>query len=162
LRKKIGICSGCSKEKEYHNAFRKLCAVCNEKRLSEGKAALRSNPVKSPKKAPLRNRSNKNGLNKVGQAAVFNEIWHTEKRVSFICGTPLGNEAHSIFFFHVLPKGKYPAYRTKKENIILTTAQQHRDWHSKSWQQLLAQDARWQKVFDKYNELKKKYFKEIS
>ena len=55
----------------------------------------------------------------------FMEIWKKREHVSEISGTPLGKEAMSTFFHHILPKNKYPEVAYDESNIILLTLDEH-------------------------------------
>lgn len=113
---------------------------------------------KKPKRIKtILKRSNKSGKRSTGEKVLFEAIWNSRPRKSFLTGEPLGNDAYAWFFFHILPKGKYPKFRLYDKNIILMTQQQHNDWHSKTRAQLLEKDPRWSKVFDLYDELLEEY-----
>jgi hypothetical protein len=56
---------------------------------------------------------------------LFRKIWKQRPHVSEISGTPLGKEALSVYFHHILPKNKYPQFRNDEENIIFLTADEH-------------------------------------
>ena len=91
------------------------------------------------------------------QKPVFEKIWNERAHVCWITGDRLPEPAKADYFFHVLPKGAYPGYKTNEENLILTRSDYHHDWHSKGRSELLEKDSRWQKVFDLYDELKIQY-----
>ena len=55
----------------------------------------------------------------------FMEIWKERKHRSEVSRTPLGKEARSIFFHHILPKSKHFEAAFDKENIILLTPDEH-------------------------------------
>ena len=55
----------------------------------------------------------------------FLEIWKERKHYSEVSGAPLGSEALSTFFHHILPKSKYPELAYEKSNIILLTLDEH-------------------------------------
>lgn len=125
------------------------CRVCCERRF-RGYGQKKGETCKKKAKA----------YKPTGEMGIFLIIWNTQPRVSFLDGTPLGNVLKPIFFSHILPKGSYPRYRLRIENIILLTEQQHRDWHSMAESDLLKQDARWQKVFDMRDKLRLQYNEE--
>lgn len=91
-----------------------------------------------------------------GEAALFKTIWETRPHVSFVSGTPLPYMDVRCFF-HVLGKGAYKRFQLFDKNVILTTAEEHHDWHSMTKAELLQKDPRWQKVFDLKEELLKLY-----
>jgi hypothetical protein len=55
----------------------------------------------------------------------FMDVWKKRKHVSEVSGTPLGKEAMSTFFHHILPKSKYPEVAYDESNIILLTLDEH-------------------------------------
>lgn len=55
----------------------------------------------------------------------FMEIWKKREHKSEISGEPLGKEAMSTFFHHILPKSKYPEVAYNESNIILLTLDEH-------------------------------------
>lgn len=55
----------------------------------------------------------------------FMQIWNERKHRSEVSGTPLGKEALSTFFHHILPKSKYWDAALDPENIILLTPDEH-------------------------------------
>lgn len=57
--------------------------------------------------------------------SVFMDIWKERKHNSEVSGRWLGKEPLSIFFHHILPKGKYPQATLDPENIILLTFEEH-------------------------------------
>ena len=86
------------------------------------------------------------------QKELFNYIWETREHRSELSGRPLlpkGSLKWHWQFLHVLPKGSYPAYKLKPENILLGLPEEHER----------------QENFDifneKYSELRKQYYKEI-
>jgi hypothetical protein len=141
MKKRTGNCYVCGKEnvtiaKKLYDGS--LCIKCNNKRLLA---------KKEPKKP-------------TGKWATFIEIWNTRPHVSEVSGEPLGNVMKPIFFSHLLP-ASYPYYATNPDNIILKTAQEHHDWQFTSRIDLVKKDPRWQKILDKYEMLKEKYFEEF-
>jgi len=96
-----------------------LCSECNEKRLRLGKDVKKSSIIKKKEKP-------------TGESVMFETIWNTRPRVSFITGLPLGMEARSFFFAHVLPKSTYPDYRLLMENVVLLTFDEHQKWDQRS------------------------------
>ena len=59
-----------------------------------------------------------------GELQMFKEIWEERPHVSELSGKPLLPIGHFQWhwqFLHVLPKGSYPHYKLKKENIVLGT-----------------------------------------
>ena len=55
----------------------------------------------------------------------FMDVWKKREHKSEISGEPLGKEAMSTFFHHILPKSKYPEVAYDESNIILLTLDEH-------------------------------------
>jgi len=55
----------------------------------------------------------------------FLSIWGKRKHFSELSNEFLGNECLTIFFHHILPKGKFPEAELDKDNIILLTFAEH-------------------------------------
>jgi len=123
-----------------------LCSECNEKRLRLGKDVKKSSIVKKKEKP-------------TGESVMFETIWNTRPRVSFITGLPLGMEARSFFFAHVLPKSTYPDYRLLMENVVLLTFDEHQKWDQRG-RDILRDDPRWSKMFELERKLKEQYHNE--
>ena len=84
---------------------------------------------------------------------MFLEIWQEREHKSFISGRFLGNEPRVHYFAHVLPKGTFPKFKCKKENIVLLTMEEHNRQHFGS----IKDDPQWQKWFDLREKLMLKY-----
>ena len=65
-----------------------------------------------------------------GERAINLEIWAERPHICFVTKEPLGNEPLPVYFMHVLGKKAYPAFRLKKENIVLGTAEIHNQYDS--------------------------------
>lgn len=130
---------GCEKDKYIVNRTKKLCSDCNSKRLKKSKSVQKTEK---------------------GELQLFIQIWNERTRISEVSGKPLG-QFNICYFSHILPKGKYPAFRLRKENIILKTVQEHFDWHSKAESDLIKKEM-WIPIFEKRNELLVKYNLEIN
>lgn len=83
---------------------------------------------------------------------MYASIWRKRKHVSELSGTNLGDKMKSIFFSHILPKGNYPRFRHREDNIILLTMQEHHDWEFGD-----RKDPKWQVVKDRYEALLQEY-----
>lgn len=57
--------------------------------------------------------------------ALFTEIWLERPHYSEVSWAWLGKEMLSIYFHHILPKGKYKEAKFDKDNIILLTWDEH-------------------------------------
>lgn len=85
----------------------------------------------------------------------FFSIWNERAHLSELSGEPLGNEALSIFFHHIIPKrderfGKIAMY--DRENVILLTFAEH--------QQVENDMYRYEEINKRREKLLKKYEKE--
>lgn len=97
--------------------------------------------------SPTKKIKPKKGLNE--DLAIFKEVWKERPHVSELSGTSL--PMFDIWsFHHVLTKGAYPEYRHVKENIVLLTRTEHRTVHDHTWEDLIAIDPRWSKIYDVY------------
>lgn len=158
-----GICVECGKERPFGKPSLKLCIYCNKKRLEKRKQIqgkekqpkiqkmLDSGQIKRANKTKPPKRKN------TGEKELFLQIWEERPHVSEISGKSLGNEPKAIYFFHILGKGAYPAYKLNPDNIILTTEQEHIDWHSMGKDDLIQKEPKFKKVFEKYETLKSRY-----
>jgi len=89
-----------------------------------------------------------------GEKALFEEIWNERGPYSQINNEYLG-EFNICFFSHILPKGKYPKFRLKKQNVIIKSFDQHFSWeHQKS---TLINNPEWKWIFELQDSLKKQY-----
>lgn len=82
---------------------------------------------------------------------LFNWIWNNRSHESELSGEPLLPKGHPQWhwqFMHVLP-ASYKAYKLKEFNVILGTVKEHETQESNP------------KFRAKYDELKKRYYKEI-
>ena len=105
------VCVSCGKEFIYGgSATKKLCPICNRKRLDVGK----------PKKKPLRTHRKASG-----EAQMFQEVWNTRPHVCVNCGALLGHEARAHYFAHILPKSTHPNLRLDPENIWILCIECH-------------------------------------
>lgn len=93
------------------------------------------------------------------QIDVFLEIWNERHHVSEISGQHLIHNKSSVFwinqFFHILPKSIYKKAKLSKENIILTTWQEHDLWTRRI--DKCRELEQWNWVFEKYEKLKQEY-----
>jgi len=92
------------------------------------------------------------------QAHLFSIIWEEREHKSEISGLPLHGKGHSQWhwqFSHILPKGLYPSYRLKKENIILMTPEEHQLWEFKRHK--IKDQEKWKFLFELQEKLKEEY-----
>ena len=123
MRRSKGNCDQCPAEDVYiaknHPRLGRFCVKCNNTRLREA----------SPKKTSPKERAwIEDGDN---QIKVFEHIWRTRPRVSFVSGRPLtkfnGGPFFLNLFAHVLSKAqnRYPHFKLKPENIQLLHPEEH-------------------------------------
>ena len=89
-----------------------------------------------------------------GELKLFQEIWATRPRRSEVSGDELPYFSVDCFS-HILTKGAYPAARLDPDNIMLMTGVEHVQWEVQRWK--CEGDPRWDKVYDRQLELKRKY-----
>ena len=94
-----------------------------------------------------------------GEKEVFKEIWDERPHECYICGVFI-NEARAINFSHALPKGKFPEFRLRKDNIFIKCAECHMRWHT--WGKELRTSAKWGKFFTRYDKLYEESYKKVS
>jgi len=86
------------------------------------------------------------------QKEMFDYIWNNRPHVSELSEQPLLPKGHPRWhfqFLHVLPKGNWLAYKYESDNILLGTEDEHANQESNP-------------IFRaKYDELKRRYYKEI-
>lgn len=87
----------------------------------------------------------------------YQEIWETRDHVSEVSGTPLGDQPNATYFAHILGKGAYPAFRHRKDNLMLMTFEEHYMYDHETHK--AREDERFDKVFAKAEELKQEYFR---
>ena len=135
----------------------KYCHEGNQARLSARKEARESNNITEPQKSRL------GRPEPTGEKILFEAIWNTRKRVSFLDGKPLGDCAYAWNFAHVLrkAKGHYPKFKLLDRNIILLTKRQHElyDENVRNPEFLIEKDVRWKKIFELREELRNEYNK---
>jgi hypothetical protein len=82
------------------------------------------------KKSPIKQEKEET-LNGKTEIDIFNEIWEERPHVSELSGKPLPYDKTNMKmwvcqFLHVINKGRSPALRLNKENILLGTPEEHR------------------------------------
>jgi len=96
-----------------------VCKVCGKK--AESEYCFRHKPRKSIKASPKVGK--KEGMHRMH--SFFLKIWSKRAHYSEVSHTFLGHEPLSVFFHHILPKGKYPEVAYNEENIVLLTLNEH-------------------------------------
>lgn len=156
----------------YSSIKSKPCTVdnCNNPRFAKGYCKnhqyLRTDKKKPKpiKSKPLVNKKSSNS----GQMALFQVIWNTRERVSFISGKPLAKyEGTNLFpnlFAHVLSKAqnKYHKFKLYDKNIVLLTPEEHTllDHGSEDQRQKYKANnpsADWEKLYNLRDQLKNEY-----
>ncbi len=136
----------------------KYCHTCNQARLEERKPKKEVNWASKKKQKPLKRSPIRYKPKTTGEGVFLESIWNTRPHVSWISGKSLGDEYNVMCLFHILGKGAFPGFRLYDKNLILTTPQEHHDWHNMTRDKLLEKDPRWQNVFDLYEELQQEYY----
>lgn len=126
---------------------RKYCVQGNKKRLAE---------KKEPKKSS-------------GQKELFHEIWSERPHICFVSGKILTESPRKDMgrwvscFSHILPKGSYPKFTLRKDNIVLLSPEMHEAWHTKGKSELLAgpHGEKWREIFEMKAKLSLEYHSEL-
>ncbi|MES2287661.1 MAG: hypothetical protein V4547_18340 [Bacteroidota bacterium] len=114
-------------------------------KLKEVRAKRKSDKFKINKRRPT------------GELTLYKQIWDERPHKSEVSGEHIPF-FHIWCFSHILPKGLYPKYRLKKENIIIKTIKEHYDWGNRRHK--LKDFPEWQPVFELYETLKQQYNQE--
>ena len=176
MKTQIEICRNCGKKCRIENRTHMLCSDCNQARKGTHKSFLgittveeidsESNRHTTSVFASVRNAKTK----PTGEALLFDTIWKTRPHISFISGKPINIEYHSNLwyncFFHVLAKGKYPAFRLLDKNIVLGLPDEHTlyDQGTEGQRRKYAEQCEndgggcdWEKLYSLREELKSEY-----
>lgn len=123
------------------------CKVCGRK--SDSEYCFAHKPRKPLPKAKKNLKGYKKETSTDEMRNFFLSIWKKRSHFSEVSGKFLGKEPLTIFFHHILPKGKYPEAEFDEENIILLTWEEH--------DQVEMDIYRYEEVNNKRNYLKLKY-----
>ena len=140
----------------------KKCEVCGRPAWWGGKnPRCQYHPLEKPKKLkPKSEKRQKVDAKTGGQKALFEMIWNTRERKSFISGLPITEPKASVFA-HVIPKGKYPRFRLYEKNIVLLTHDEHTlfDFGTEEQREQYARltGADWNKLYNLREELLREY-----
>ena len=96
-------------------------------------------------KRRIRPRSKKNA----GWWDVALEIWEESDHVCEVCDRDLGDHPSPSFFSHLLPRGSYPEFKRRADNIRLKDALCHEKWHKYGPERLQAL-TEWKDTCDRY------------
>lgn len=94
---------------------------------------------------------------KTGELEAFKKIWAKRPHESEVSGELLYRFSPA-YFAHVLPKGAYPSYRLKEENIVLMTFEEHQLFDH--YTHKAKEDKRFNWVFDLREKLRSQYYEE--
>ncbi len=86
------------------------------------------------------------------QKELFMHIWNSRPHVSELTENPLLPISSDLWhwqFAHILPKGAYPSYKLREENIMLMLPDEHKN------------QEHYEKFIQRRDELRRKYYKEI-
>lgn len=132
---RIGQCSfpDCKYHGPFANSTRSLCPYHNKKRL-EAARAIRPDKllkhqykIRRVKKLPHQDRRRK--IRKpTGEKAVFFKIWNERPHVCTNCKIPLGDEACTFHFAHILSKKQRPDLRLVESNITILCFDCHQQY----------------------------------
>lgn len=126
LKKKI--CIRC--QKETYLFAKKLCRSCYNYVATIKKRDDDKEHKKSPKLKPVKRKPNpkkKTYIRKAtGELEVFKKIWKERPHICQVTGQAL--TVDNVNFSHILPKGRYPKFRLREENIWLVTWEIHHQW----------------------------------
>lgn len=102
-----GYCKFCEKDDQLIVVSKGYCNVCNhnQKQAKKKAAGKKTGGYKYIREA-------------TGEGNVFAEILNEREPVCFVCGRPI-TLVMPHNFMHILPKGKYEAFRLYKPNIQL-------------------------------------------
>lgn len=89
--------------------------------------------------------------NKGGQKALFSRIWENRPHKCEVCGAHI-EEATASNFSHLLPKGTYPDFKLREDNIVIKCKECHDTWHAQGVFWLMKFPA-WLKVCAQYHKL---------
>lgn len=102
-----------------------------------------------------------------GERTIFDLIWNTRDRISFVSGKSLqqyeGTDFYPNLFAHVLSKAqnRYPKFKLYDRNIVLLTPDEHYllDFGTEEQREKYAEEhnCSWQPLYDLRDELKKNY-----
>lgn len=141
------------------------CLRCIRLNLNKGSVKNKEKPKKTriAKVSKKRKEEAKSG----GQYNLFIEIWSERETKSEISDRSLkhmhpGHTKFVSMFAHILPKGKYTKYRTRKENIIVVHPDEHTliDHGTEEQRGRYSEEypkTNWDIFFNKQKELKSKY-----
>ncbi len=105
------------------------------------------------KQASSLSRSRKN----TGEKEVFKLIWDSRKHGCEVCGIGI-KEAKASNFAHVLPKGAYPEFRLREDNIFLLCSECHDRQHY--YGNSLRTSHKWSRFFRRRDELMEEVYPE--
>lgn len=95
-----------------------------------------------------------------GERELFKSVWENRAHVSELSGHKLGEPVVSMFA-HLLPKGLYPRFRLREDNIILLTPHEHYllDFGTEEMREVYTEKygCDWGVVYDKIEKLKIEY-----
>jgi len=153
-----GTCSQCQKDEQLIVIKSGVCQICNHKNKEAKKKASgkKSSVYKYVKEA--------NGEGEMFRELALNMLDEEATRC-WICGLPIPALTYSNMS-HVLPKGKYPLFRLRPDNIKILCHRLVADENGKNGchNQLdgrprseIINDPNWQKFFELEEQLKEEY-----
>lgn len=95
---------------------------------------------------------------------LFEAIWEKREHICFLTNERLSDKSYYLnigmfhnLFHHVLPKGKYPNYRLKEENIIILFPHAHHEVETIAISDMLKKYPRYKLLLDLKETLIQKY-----
>jgi hypothetical protein len=90
--------------------------------------------------------------NRGGQKALFESIWNSRPHCCEVCKATILQPA-PWNFSHLLPKGTYPDFKLREDNIVIKCKECHDSWHL--WgQRVLSMVPMWKEVVAKFRALR--------
>lgn len=121
----------------------------------------RKTPLKAKKgldrgEGPKRKKEWKPKRKATGERALFVQLWAKCGGKCQITGLPLLPPEHPHFHMqgsHLLPKGRYPDYRLREDNIVMCLKSEHDRWHDEGAERML-NHPQWRPFAERYFRLK--------
>jgi hypothetical protein len=93
---------------------------------------------------------------KTGELDMFIKIWNSRPHFCEVSGDPI-KEFDVRCFMHVLAKKAFGLFRLREDNIFMVLPELHHSYDFGN-KEALRKDARWNKVFERYEDLKAEYY----
>ena len=140
---KSGVCSNCNEEKIIYHKSKKLCKICNLKRLSKQSHERQKKKIAEGKALDY------NKLN-----TFYKQFWDLQKDKKCYETDEIIITFHKWHVHHLLEKNRFKEAAYDFDNCVLLTLQQHSLWHGLTDEERQKQMP---KTYKKYLEMKQKY-----